>query len=164
MTKSFRKEQIKMTSKHKFLWILAVMLAIPTLASISYAAQYQEGGSGGGQGRGGPRGPMSPDDQLKRLTKDYNLTADQQAKIKPILVDEQKKMEDLRNDSSADRQTMRGKMMQIRKDTNEQVRAQLDDKQKEKFDKQEQQREERRGPGGAGGNNSGGNAAPPPQN
>jgi periplasmic protein CpxP/Spy len=153
-----------MTSKHKYLWILAALLAVPMLTSISYAAQYQEGGPGGGQGRGGPRAPMSPDDQLKRLTKDYNLTADQQAKIKPILVDAQKKMEDLRNDSSVDRQAMRGKIMQIRKDTNEQVRAQLDDKQKEKFDKQEQQREDRRGPGGPDGNNSGGNPPPPPQN
>ena len=46
-----------------------------------------------------PRGPMSPDDRLKQMTKDFNLTADQQTKIKPILVDSQKKMEDLRNDS-----------------------------------------------------------------
>ena len=110
---------------------------------------------------------MSPDDQLKRLTKDYNLTVDQQAKIKPILVDEQKKMEDLRNDSSVDRQTVRGKMMQIRQDTNDQVRAQLDDKQKEKFDKQEQERQERMqnrrgdGPVGPGRENPGGNPSPP---
>ena len=104
---------------------------------------------------------MSPDDRLKRMTKEFNLTADQQSKIKPILVDEQKKMEDLRNDSSGDRQAMRGKMMQIRQDTNDQVRALLDDKQKEKFDKQEQERQDRMqnrrggGPGGPGGDNSG---------
>ena len=159
-----------MTSKHKYLWILAVLLAVSLMTPISSAAQYQEGGPGGGQGRGGPRGPMSPDDQLKRMTKDFNLTADQQSKIKPILADEQKKMEDLRNDSSLDRQAMRGKMIQIRKDANEQVRAQLDDKQKEKFDKQEQQREDRMGnrrgpgPGGADGNDSGGNPPPAPQN
>jgi Spy/CpxP family protein refolding chaperone len=112
---------------------------------------------------------MSPDDQLKRMTKDFDLTADQQAKIKPILVDSRKKMEDVRNDSSGDRQTMRQKMMQIRQDTNDQIRALLDDKQKEKFDKQEQERQDRPqnrrggGPGGPGGDNSGGNA-PPPQN
>ncbi len=112
---------------------------------------------------------MSPDERLKRMTKDLNLTADEQAKIKPILVDAQKKMEDARNDSSADRQTMRQKMMQIRQDTNDQVRALLDDKQKEKFDKQEQERQDRMqnrrggGPGGPGGDNQGGNP-PPPQN
>src|ERR1700682_3488986 len=148
-----------MNSERKYLWILTLLLAVPMLAAGARAAPYQGGGYGGDQGGGGRRGPMSPDDQLKRMTKDFNLTADQQAKIKPILVDEQKKMEDLRNNSSPDRQAMHGKMMQIRKDANEQVRAQLDDKQKEKFDKQEQQREDRmgnrRGPGGPDGNNSG---------
>ena len=158
-----------MNSKRKCLWILTLLLAVPMLAARAPAAQYQGGGYGGGQGEGGRRGPMSPDDQLKRMTKEFNLTADQQSKIKPILVAEQKKMEDLRNDSSADRQTMRGKMMQIRQDTNDQVRALLDDKQKEKFDKQEQERQDRMqnrrggGPGGPGGNNPGGNP-PPPQN
>jgi protein CpxP len=157
-----------MNSKCKYFWILALVLAVPLMAAGVPAGQYQGGGYGGGQGGGGRRGPMSPDDQLKRMTKDFNLTADQQAKIKPILVDAQKKMEDLRNDSSVDRQTMRAKMMQIRQDTNDQVRTVLDDKQKEKFDKQEKEREDRMqnrgggGPGGQGGNNQGSN--PSPQN
>ena len=160
-----------MNSKRKYLWILTFLLAVPMLAAGAPSAPYQGGGYGGGQGGGGRRGPMSPDDQLKRMTKDFDLTADQQAKIKPILVDAQKKMEDVRNDSSGDRPAMRQKMMQIRQDTNDQVRALLDDKQKEKFDKQEQEREDRApnrrggpgGPGGPGGDNSGGNP-PPPQN
>jgi protein CpxP len=157
-----------MNSKRKYLWILTFLLAVPLVATGAPAAPYQGGGYGGGQGGGGRRGPMSPDDQLKRMTKDFDLTADQQAKIKPILVDAQKKMDEVRNDSSGDRQTMRQKMMQIRQDTNDQVRALLDDKQKEKFDKQEQERQDRPqnrrggGPGGPGGDNSGGNA--PPQN
>src|SRR5713226_1024774 len=119
-----------MNSKTKSLWILALLLALPMIAARVPAAPYQGGGYGGRQGEGGRRGPMSPDERLKRMTKDFNLTDDQQAKIKPILVNEQKKMEDLRNDSSGDRQAMRAKMMQIRKDTNDQVRALLDDKQK----------------------------------
>jgi periplasmic protein CpxP/Spy len=158
-----------MNSKSKCLWILTLLLAVPMLAAGTPAAPYQGGGYGGGQGGGDRRGPVSPDDQLKRMTKDFNLTADQQAKIKPILVAAQKKMEDMRNDSSADRQGMRQKMMQIRQDTNDQVRALLDDKQKEKFDKQEQERQDRMqnrrggGPGGPGGDDQGGNP-PPPQN
>jgi periplasmic protein CpxP/Spy len=158
-----------MNSKRKYLWILTLLLAVPLVATGAPAAPYQGGGYGGGQGGGGRRGPMSPDDQLKRMTKDFDLTADQQAKIKPILVDAQKKMEDVRNDSSGDRPAMRQKMMQIRQDANDQIRALLDDKQKEKFDKQEQERQDmpqnRRGggPGGPGGDNSGGNA-PTPQN
>jgi periplasmic protein CpxP/Spy len=160
-----------MISNRKYFWILTLLLTVPMLAFSAPGTPYQGGGYGGGQGAGpggeGRREPMSPDDQLKQMTKNFNLTADQQAKIKPILVDSRKKMEDLRNDSSGDRQAMRQKMMQIRQDTNDQVRAQLDDKQKEKFDKQEKEREERMqnrrggGPGGPGGDNQGGN---PPQN
>ena len=162
-----------MDSAHKYVWFLTLLLAVLTLAAGTPAAPYQGGGygggQGGGQGGGGRRGPMSPDDQLKRMTKDFNLTADQQAKIKPILVDAQKKMEDMRNDPNADRQAMRKNMMQIRQDTNDQVRALLDDKQKEKFDKQEQERQGRMknrrggGPGGPGGDDQAGNS-PPPQN
>ena len=156
-----------MNAKRKHLWVLPAFFVMSLAAAGVTAAPYQGGSYAGRAGEGGRRGPMSPDDQLKRMTKDFNLTADQQVKIKPILVDEQKKMEDLRNDSSTDRQAMRGKMMQIRQDTNEQVRAQLDDQQREKFDKQEQERKDRMqnrrgGPGGPGGDNSGGN--PPPQN
>jgi hypothetical protein len=62
-------------------------------------------------------------------------------------------------------------MMQIRQDTNDQVRALLDDKQKDKFDKEQQERQDRPqgrrggpgGPGGSGGDNLGGNP-PAPQN
>ena len=155
-----------MSVKHKYVWMLTLLLAMPMLASGALAAPYQGGGYGAGQAGGERRGPMSPEEQLKRMTKDFNLTPDEQAKIKPILVAEQKKMEDVRNDSSGDRQTMRQKMMQIRQDTNDQVRAELDDKQKEKFDKQEQERQERmqnRRGGGAGGDHQG--AYPPaPQN
>jgi Spy/CpxP family protein refolding chaperone len=157
-----------MSSKRKYLWILAMLLAVPMAATNAPAAAYQGGGYGGGQGGGARRQPPTPDEQLKRMTREFNLTADQQTKIKPILVDSQKKMEDLRNDSNIDRQTMRQRMMQIRQDTNDQVRAQLDDTQKQEFDKQEQERQEqmqnrRNGPGGPGGADQGGNA-PPPQN
>jgi len=147
--------------------ILALFLVIPFLAAGARAAQPQ-GGEGGPGGEEGRRGPMSPDDRLKQMAKNFSLTADQQAKIKPVLVDAQKKMEDARNNSSGDRQAMRGKIMQIMQDTNSQVRSQLDDKQKEKFDKLEQERmqkmQDRRrgGSGKADGEKSGG--APPPQN
>jgi Spy/CpxP family protein refolding chaperone len=158
-----------MKSKGNYRWILTVTLAVLILAVGAAASPYQEGGFGGGQGDGGRRAPMSADEQLRRMTKDFNLTAEQQSKIKPILMGEQKKMEDLRNDSSGDRQAMRGKMLQIRQDANDQVRALLDDKQKEKFDKQEQERQERMqnrrggGPAGPGGDIPGGNP-PSPQN
>jgi Spy/CpxP family protein refolding chaperone len=157
---------LEMKLQRKYSWILTLLLAVPMLSTRVPAAQPQGGGYGGGRGEGGRRGPMSPNEELKRMTKEFQLTADQQSKIKPILVDEQKKIEDLRSDSTADRETMRGKMMQIRQGTYDQVRALLDDKQKESFDKLEKERQERmqnRRGGGPGGDNSGGNP-PPPQN
>jgi Spy/CpxP family protein refolding chaperone len=152
-----------MNSNRTRLWILA-LLALPILPLAVFAAAYQGGGYGGGRGR-----PMSPDDQVKQMSKALNLTADQQTKLKPILADERKKMDDVRNESSLDRRAMRDKMMQIRQDTNDQVRALLDDKQKEKWDKLQQEREDRMqnrrgGPAGAGGQDSGSNPPPPPQN
>ena len=155
-----------MKLQRKYFWILTLLLAVPVLPTRVPAAQPQGGGYGGGRGEGGRRSPMSPNEELKRLTKDFNLTSDQQSKIKPILVDRQKKMEDLMNDSTGDRQATRQKMMQIRQDTNDEIRAQLDDTQKEKFDKLQKEREDRmqnRREGGPGGDNSGGNP-PPPQN
>jgi Spy/CpxP family protein refolding chaperone len=154
-----------MTVNRTCLWILALLLVVPILPGAATAAAYQGGGYGGGGGRGGP---VSPDEQVKRMSKALDLTAEQQSKLKPILVDQRKKMDDVRNDSSLDRRAMRDKMMQIRQDANDQVRALLNDKQKEKFDKMEQEREDRmqnRRGGGPGWDNSGGNPpAPPPQN
>ena len=158
-----------MQSKRSIYWALSFLLAMPFLAATTPAAQYQGGGQGGPMMGGGRRGPMSPDDRLKQMTKMFNLTDDQQAKIKPILVDEQKKMDDLRNNSSGDRQEMRSKMMDITKDANTQIRAQLDDNQKDLFDKQQERMQNRGRRGGMGGPGSmggpggpnGGNQGPP---
>jgi protein CpxP len=159
-----------MMSKRSIYWILSLVLAMPLLAHGAAPTQNQDGPGRGPGGGGGRRMPMTPDDRLQRMTKDFDLTSDQQAKIKPILVDEQKKMEDLRNDASGDRQAMRSKMMQIQKDTETQIRAQLDDKQKDKFDKELQQRDQRGpyrgsggrgGPGGPGGPGGAGQGGPP---
>jgi len=156
--------------KRNMFWLFSLVVGMLFLTPAR-AEMYQGGGDPGQMGgHGGRRGAMmSPDDRLKAMTKDFELTADQQSKIKPILADEQKKMQDLRNDSNGDRQAMRGKMMQIHQDSSDQIRATLDDKQKEKFDKQQQERRQRmqnrrRGAPGMGG--SGGPDAPgdAPQN
>lgn len=157
-----------MSSQRKHVWIFILLLAAPVLSAGLAAGQYQGGGYGRPQGEGSRRGPVSADERLKRMTKELKLTTDQQAKIKPIIEEEQKKAQDLRDDSGSDRQTIRQKMMQLRQDTSDQIRALLDDKQKDKFDKMEQQRQDRMrerrggGPGGPGGQNAAGGS--PPQN
>lgn len=98
---------------------------------------------------------QSPDERLQMLTKQLNLTDDEQAKIKPILVDEQKKMEDLRNDSTLSQQDRFQKMRDIREDSSKQIRSNLDETQQKKFDdiqKEQQKRmQERRNSGGGPG-------------
>jgi hypothetical protein len=101
------------------------------------------------------------------MTKTFNLTADQQSKLKPILIDERKKIDDVRDNTSLERSTMFDRIKQIRQDTDAKVRALLDDKQKETFDKMQHEREDRmkNRQGGPGEDNSGGNPpSPPPQN
>ncbi|MFI5127170.1 MAG: hypothetical protein ACHQJX_10115 [Candidatus Acidiferrales bacterium] len=101
------------------------------------------------------RGMQSPDERLQMLTKQLNLTDDEQAKIKPILVDEQKKMEDLRSDSTLSQQDRFQKMRDIREDSSKQIRSNLDENQQKKFDdmqKEQQKRmQERRNSGGGPG-------------
>jgi Spy/CpxP family protein refolding chaperone len=149
-----------MLRHQKYAWVLAILLAIPLWAIGARAAQQQGGEQQQGGGEEEPKeeverqGPMTLDDRLALMTKQFNLTDAQQSKIKPILADSQKKMDDLRNNSSNNRIAMRAKVMQIMQDTNKLIRAQLDDKQREKLDKQEAERmarmqnRHRNGPGG----------------
>src|SRR5215467_1400306 len=96
--RSGRKPDMK--SHRMYFRILVWIAALAALPLTGRAAPLQGGGYGRGMGEGGRRAPMSADEQLKRMTKDLKLTSDQQSKIKPILADQQKKMDDLRNDSS----------------------------------------------------------------
>ena len=99
------------------------------------------------------RGRMNPDAQLARMTSRYNLTADEQGQIKPILEDQQTQMQAVSQDQSASREDRRSKMMSIRTDTNSKIRAVLNDEQKAKFDadqKRMQGRRQHRTEGGGG--------------
>jgi Spy/CpxP family protein refolding chaperone len=98
--------------------------------------------------------PMMPsvDDQIKHLTQKLSLTDDQQTKLKPILEDQRKQMEQIHNDSSLSREDRFSKMQQVRASSDTQIKAVLNDDQQKKFDKmREEQRSHMRwgqGPGG----------------
>lgn len=149
-----------MNVSRKFLWTLALAL-MPVLSIAGFAAPPQGGYGEGAESR------WSPAEQLRQLTKALDLTADQQAKLKPILIEERKKTNAVRDDTTLDRRAMLDKIAQIRQDAHKQIRTVLDEKQKDKFDKMQQPREHRAEPAGQGGDDSGGNApapAPAPQN
>jgi periplasmic protein CpxP/Spy len=106
--------------------------------------------------QGGRRQPPTPDEQVARMTKRYNLSADQQAQIKPIVADQQQKMMALRQDSSLSRDDKMAKMKSIHEDSNTKIQAILTDTQKQQFAQDQQRMQERMMQRGGG--------APPAQN
>lgn len=77
---------------------------------------------------------MDSDRQLKRMTKRYDLSADQQSQIKPILDSRDSQMQQLWQDKTMSREDRRGKMQSIQQDTSQKVEAVLNDTQKQKYE------------------------------
>ena len=110
---------------------------------------------------GGRRGMMDPDQQLERMSKRYNLSADQQSQLKPILVSQQQQMQALRGDSSLSREDRMAKMQSIHSDSNSKIEAILNDTQKKQFAEDQQRMQERMQQRGDGAGPGG--PPPPPQ-
>ncbi len=152
-------------------WLFATaFLALFTLglAGAAFAQDEQNGpppppqaGQQSGQGmerhmgRGGPI--MSVDDQLKHLTKKLNLSADQQAKLKPILEDQRTQLEAIHSDSTLSREDRFSKMQTLRQSSDTQIKSVLNEDQQKNFDKMREEQQGRMGKWRKGG----GNAAPP---
>ncbi len=100
-------------------------------------------GPGGGHGRGGGRPPLDPDQRVARMTQRYNLSADQQTQIRPILVDQQQQMIALRQDTSGSREDKIAKMKSLRDASNTRILAILNDTQKQQFNEDQQKAQER---------------------
>jgi len=99
------------------------------------------------------RGRMNVDQRLSRMQKQLNLTPDQVEKIRPILQDESRKMEDLRaknQNASADRSSMRKEMQQIRNDARKHIEQVLTPDQVTKLRQQRGKFESRRRNNGNG--------------
>ena len=95
------------------------------------------------QGQMGPRGRGMEARQLEMLTQKLNLTADQQTQVKAIDEDARKQMMALRNDTSLSQDDRHAKMMNIRKSTQDKIRAILTDEQKTKYDAMQAEMKER---------------------
>ena len=94
-------------------------------------------------------GRMNPDRQLEHLTHTLSLTSDQQAQIKPLLVDRDQKMQALFQNQSLSQQDRRTQMHSIAEGTNNSIKAVLNDQQKQKFDEMHEHMGRRgRGEGG----------------
>ena len=125
----------------------AVAMCSAALCAVPMMAQ---GGGGGGRG-------MTPDAQLAQLTTALTLSADQQAKIKPILDADAAKITALRTAQDPDMQT---KVAAIRTAQHATIKALLTADQATKYDAMPQGGGRR---GGGGGGAPGGGAPAPPQ-
>ncbi len=124
-------------------------LALSTLfgLGVAIAAPQAQDGAAPPQSAGEPdhaHRHADPNRQVQMLSKHLNLTAAQQNQILPILTSRQQQMESLRSDSSLSPQDRHAKMRAIREDGNTQIRAVLNDSQKQAYDQMQQQMREKR--------------------
>ncbi|HUY81769.1 MAG TPA: hypothetical protein VMU92_08610 [Acidobacteriaceae bacterium] len=68
------------------------------------------------------------------MTKQLDLTSDQQSQIKPILEARHQQMQEAWKDKSLSKQDRREKMMEIQKDTSRKIKTVLNDTQKKKYE------------------------------
>lgn len=92
------------------------------------------------QGRHG-MGRQSVDDHVKMLAEKLNLTEDQQARVKSILVGQHQQMRAIMDDSSLSQEDKKSKMHSLRDATHSKIRDILNDDQKQKFDRMVQDME-----------------------
>jgi Spy/CpxP family protein refolding chaperone len=84
--------------------------------------------------KSGKRGP-SIERQLEQMTNQLNLTDDQKPKVKAALEDQQKKMQEMRGDTSLTREERQEKMQTIRADMEKKMKEILTPDQFEKWQK-----------------------------
>ena len=91
---------------------------------------------------------MTADERLQRMSKQLSLTETQQQQIKPILENEAKQMQTLREDSSLSQDDRRTKMMQIRQESSSQIKPILTPDQQKQYEEMMSHQGRGRGPGG----------------
>ena len=123
----------------------AAFAGTPQDAQGSQQPSAQSGtGQGHGAGEGHGRGMMmSSDEMLDHMSKELNLTDDQKTKIKPILEEQMKQMQDARQSTSGSQQDRRAKMKQIHENTMSQIRPILNADQQKKLEEMMSHRGER---------------------
>ena len=122
------------------MWMAMVALCSGALCALPGMAQDTAPAPQQGQAMQGPR---RGGDMTAMLTRELNLTPDQQTQVKAINDDSRSQMMALRNDTSTPQADKRAKMMDIRKSSDEKIRALLTDEQKTKFDAMQAKMQER---------------------
>jgi len=109
------------------------------------------------QNRGG-QGNFDPVESAKKQTatlkKELDLNKDQEKEVYEIVLDGAHKMDKMRKEmrNGGDRDAMRAKFGEMRKEQNKEMKKVLTDDQYKKYEKYLQERRNKRGQGGGGGN------------
>lgn len=110
----------------------ALFLAVPLFFGYSVSTRAQDSGSQAtAQSQTMHQGQH--ESRLEWMTKELNLTDDQQAKMKPVLADEMKQMKSVRDDTTLTQDQKRDKMKEIHQSTDSQVNDILTPDQQKKY-------------------------------
>jgi periplasmic protein CpxP/Spy len=123
---------------------LIAALALGGLLACSTIGMAQDDSAKKDTNKGG-KGRMSVEQRLEKMSTDLNLTDAQKPKVKAVLEDQQKKMQELRADTSLDQQARREKMTSIMEDTNKKIKEILTPEQQEKWTKMQDEMKQKRG-------------------
>jgi len=118
--------------------LLAAVISLVSASAIAQDSGDQQSSPAGE--RGNERRRFDPQKRTEMLTKQLHLTSDQQAKVLDVLKSQQSQMQGLRSDTSMSQDDRRSKMMDIRKTSNDQIRALLDTNQQKKWDAMQSRR------------------------
>ncbi len=128
-------------------WLMAALLAAGSYAMAQTQEQApatpQDQKPYGQKWHRRGRGGASVQQRLDHMSRQLNLTDEQKAKLKPVLEDEMKQMQAVRQDSSLSRDQRREKMMQIHQSTKPQIEAVLTPEQKDKLNRMHEERQQR---------------------
>jgi Spy/CpxP family protein refolding chaperone len=120
-------------------------MALGGLVACSMLATAQEATNAPAR-KGGKRG-FSVEQQMERLNTQLNLTDEQKPKVKAVLEDQQKKMQEMRGDTNLTREERQEKMKTMRTDMEKKMKQVLTPDQFEKWQKSRDQFR-KKGPGG----------------
>jgi Spy/CpxP family protein refolding chaperone len=109
------------------------MIALPAFAQDSAPPPPPMHQGMGGMHHGWHHRKMTPEWQLEHLTKMLDLSAEQQAKLKPILVERDQKMRAIWKEHAQEMKQMRQQMMAANQESKTQVDAVLTPEQQQKL-------------------------------
>ena len=124
----------------KFRWsILTILVVLTAALLLAGQGQTQAPQTSQGSAMGSHPDASSPEAHLQMLTEKLNLTADQQAKLKPILEDQAQQMKAVRDDTSLSEEQRKAKMKAIHESLHGQINSVLTPEQQAKLKQMKQE-------------------------